>query len=51
MKQGYGIKNYVKDLIADVESEKNLTDFLWQIRAKNTKVNLFSKSLEIKEHY
>ena len=33
-----------------VENEKFLTDFSWQIRAKNTKINLSSESVKIKEH-
>ena len=48
-KKSYGIKNYVWDPNADVENENFLTDFSWQILAKNTKISLSSESVKIKE--
>ena len=50
MKTSKGIKNYVWDPNADVENEIFLTDSLWQNRAKNTKINLSSESVKIKDH-
>ena len=50
IKTSLGIKNYVWDPDADVENENVLTDFSRQTRAKNTKINLSSESLKIKEH-
>ena len=50
IKTSQGIKNYVWDPNADVENEKFLSDFSWQIRAKNTKINLSSESVKIKDH-
>ena len=49
------MKNNIQSLVkidpyADVENENFLTEFLCQIRAKNTKINLSSESVEIKEH-
>ena len=50
IKSGLGIKNYVLDPNSDVENENFLTDFLWQIWAKNTKINFSSESVKTKEH-
>ena len=47
-KTSQGIKDYVED--PNVENEIFLTDFSWQIRAKNTKINLSSESVKIKKH-
>ena len=49
IKSGLGIKNYVLDPNSDVENENFLTDFSWQILAKNTKISLSSESVKIKE--
>ena len=50
IKSGLGIKNYVLDPNSDVENENFLTDFSWQIWAKNTKLNFSSESVKTKEH-
>ena len=50
IKTSLGIKNYFWDPNAVVENETFLTDFLRQIRVKNTKINLSSESVKIKEH-
>ena len=50
IKTGLGIKNHVLDLNSDVEDEIFLTDFSWQIWAKNTKINFSSESVKTKEH-
>ena len=50
IKTGLGIKNYVWDLNSDVENENFLTDFSWQIWAKNTKIIFSSESAKTKEH-
>ena len=50
IKTGLGIKNYVWDPNSDVENENFLTDFSWQIRAKNTKIIFSSESVKTKEH-
>ena len=50
LKTGLGNKNYVLDPNSDVENEFFLTDFLWQIWAKNTKINFSSESVKTKEH-
>ena len=50
IKTGLGIKNYVWDLNSDVENEIFLTDFSWQIWAKNTKIIFSSESVKTKEH-
>ena len=50
IKTGLGIKNYVWDLNSDVENENFLTDFSWQIWAKNTKIIFSSESVKTKEH-
>ena len=50
IKSGLGIKNYVLDPNSNVEYEIFLTDFSWQIWAKNTKLNFSSESVKTKEH-
>ena len=50
IKTGLGIKNYVLDPNSNVEYEIFLTDFSWQIWAKNTKLNFSSESVKTKEH-
>ena len=50
IKTGLGIKNYVLDPNSNVEYEFFLTDFSWQIWAKNTKLNFSSESVKTKEH-
>ena len=50
IKTGSGIKNYVLDPKSDVENENFLTDFLWQIWAKNTKIYFSSESVKTNEH-
>ena len=50
IKTGLGIKNYVLDPNSNVEYEIFLTDFSWQIWAKNTKLNISSESVKTKEH-
>ena len=48
IKSGLGIKNYVLDPDSDVENENLLTDFSWQIWAKNTKINFSSEFVKLK---
>ena len=43
-------KNYVLDPNSDVENEIFVTDFSWQIWAKNTKTNPSLESVKTKEH-
>ena len=50
IKTSLDIKNYVWDLNSDVENENFLTDFSWQIWAKNTKIIFSSESVKTKEH-
>ena len=50
IKTGLGIKNNVLDPNSNVEYEIFLTDFSWQIWAKNTKINFSSESVKTKEH-
>ena len=50
IKTSLDIKNYVWDLNFDVENENFLTDFSWQIWAKNTKIIFSSESVKTKEH-
>ena len=50
IKTGLGIKNYVLDPNSNVEYEIFLTDFSWQLWAKNTKLNFTSESVKTKEH-
>ena len=50
IKTGLGIKNYVLDPNSNVEYEISLTEFSWQIWAKNTKLNFSSESVKTKEH-
>ena len=50
IRTGLGIKNYVLDPNSDVENEIFLTDFSWQIWAKNTKIIFSSESVKTKEH-
>ena len=48
IKTGVGIKTHVSDPNFDVENENLLTDFSWQIWAKNTIFS--SESVKTKEH-